>query len=53
MNKPTSCNTITVEGNCKDNTKSNGGHCVWNGSCKDKTCVNLPFNNHTDCYDAT
>ncbi|CAD8119139.1 unnamed protein product [Paramecium sonneborni] len=54
MNKPTQCSAITNSGNCEDDTKVNG-HCVWNDSCKDKTCANLPssYDTHDQCYSAT
>lgn len=36
-----SCNAAVIEVACVKNLA--GNLCVWNGSCKDKTCSNAPL----------
>ncbi|CAD8105628.1 unnamed protein product [Paramecium sonneborni] len=54
INKPPVCNSIINPNNCEDDAKING-HCIWNDSCKDKNCINLPssYDTHEKCYTAT
>lgn len=49
------CTSLTLAANCIDGAKTNSSDCLWNVSCMDKTCTNLPtsYTTHGACYGVT